>query len=212
MRNISFFDTPFGIASLVLKEIPYSACAYITVQSALDLDKLLEECVSFCRIVGAEKIYATGSADLSRYPLWMQVLQMQASTTDLGATSAKMEQVSDTTITDWIEIYNRKMAGIDNASYMTQRDGKEMLSRGDGYFVCREGERLGILMAADGKLHALASVTTGGGVECMRALAKNYPKTPITLEVASTNHKAIHLYKSLDFAEIGVVSSWYKIY
>ena len=43
MRNIPFFDTPYGVASLVLKEIPYSAQAYITVQSALDLDKLLEE-------------------------------------------------------------------------------------------------------------------------------------------------------------------------
>lgn len=212
MRNIPFFDTPFGIASLVLKEIPYSACAYITVQSALYLDKLLEECVSFCRMVGAEKIYATGSEELNRYPLWMQVLQMRASATDLGATSAKLEPVSDVTLSDWIEIYNRKMAGIDNASYMTQRDGNEMLSRGDGYFVCRDGERLGILMAVDGKLHALASITLGGGMECMRALAKNCPETPITLEVASTNHKAISLYKSLNFAEIGVVSSWYKIY
>ena len=212
MRNIPFFDTPFGIASLVLKEIPYSACAYITVQTSLDLDKLLEECVSFCRMAGAEKIYATGSEELRRYPVWMQVLQMQASATDLGATSAKLEPVSDATVSDWAEIYNRKMAGIDNASYMTQLDAKKMLSRGDGYFVYWAGERIGILMAADGKLHALASCAPGGGAECMRAMAKKFPKTPITLEVASTNHKAICLYKSLDFAEIGVVSTWYKIY
>jgi len=58
MRNIPIFDTPYGVASLVLKEIPYSSKAYITVQSCLDLDQLLEECVSFCRAVGAEEIYA----------------------------------------------------------------------------------------------------------------------------------------------------------
>ena len=137
---------------------------------------------------------------------------MQASAADSGATSAELEPVTEATLTDWVETYNRKMAGIDNASYMTQWDAKKMLSRGDGYFVRREGELLGILMAADGKLHALASCAPGGGTECMRALAKSFPETPITLEVASTNHKAIQLYKSLDFAEIGVVSTWYKIY
>ena len=211
MRNIPFFDTPYGIASLVLKEIPYSSRAYITVQSSLDLEELLAECVSFCRMVGAEEIYAKGHADLQRYPKWMQLLQMRIDHPNFGRTTAVLEPVTSQALDDWTKIYNDKMSRVDNASHMTQRDAKEMLSRGDGYFVRREGETLGILMASNGELQALASCVPGGGTECLRALTQTFPRETIQLEVASTNHKAISLYKSLGFAEIGVVSTWYKI-
>jgi hypothetical protein len=211
MRNIPFFDTPYGVASLVLKEIPYSARAYITVQSALDLDKLLEECVSFCRMVGAEEIYAKGHDALQRYPVWMQLLQMQNDCPDFGDTSAFLEPVTAETLNRWTEIYNDKMRRVDNASYMTQRDAKEMLTRGDAYFTYKNGEPMGIVLASGGELNALASCVPGGGTEGLRALVKTFGWKAIRLEVASTNHKAIHLYKSLGFTEKSVISTWYKI-
>lgn len=211
MRNIPFFDTQFGVASLVLKEIPYSARAYITVQSALDLDKLLQECVSFCRMVGAEEIYAKGHDDLQSYPVWMQLLQMQIDHPDFGDTSAFLEPVTGETLNRWTEIYNDKMRRVDNASYMTQRNAKEMLTRGDAYFIYKNGQFLGIVLASDGELSALASCVPGGGTEGLRALAKTFGWESIRLEVASTNYKAINLYKSLGFAEKSTISTWYKI-
>ncbi len=211
MRNIPFFDTPFGVASLVLKEISYSARAYITVQSALDLAKLLDECVSFCRMVGAEEIYAKGHDDLQCYPVWMQLLQMQIDQPDFGDSCAFLEPVTGETLSQWTEVYNNKMRRVDNASYMTQRDAKEMLARGNGYFLCRDEKTLGIVMASDGELQALASCVPGGGPEGLRALVKTFGWESIRLEVASTNYKAIKLYKSLGFAEKNVISTWHKI-
>jgi hypothetical protein len=35
MRDIPMFTTEYGVASLVLKEIPYQAAAYITIQDSL---------------------------------------------------------------------------------------------------------------------------------------------------------------------------------
>ena len=44
MRNIPVFTTEFGVASLILKEIPYTGIAYVRLQSSLFPEKLLEEC------------------------------------------------------------------------------------------------------------------------------------------------------------------------
>ena len=211
MRDIPFFDTQNGVAALVLKEIPYSQKAYITVLSASDLPELLKECVAFCRMVGAEQIYATGSEDLRSYPVWMQLLQMEIANPAFGETTAALQCVTEETLNSWVEIYNQKMRNVDNASYMTQHEAKKMLTRGDGYFVCRKGKTLGIVMAADKKIQALAACVPGGGTECLRTLLQAFQWDHISLEVASTNHKAITLYKSLGFAENGVISTWYKI-
>lgn len=211
MRNIPFFDTCNGVASLVLKEIPYTQTAYITVLDTQDPAALLEECVDFCRAVGAERIYAKGHEALQMYPSYMQVLQMDASTETWPETEAVLVPVTEDTLQDWCHIYNRKMSGIDNASYMTSTDARQMLAYGDGYFVTENGSILAIVMTSEGKLHALASVTPGGGRKALLALKQTYGWESITLEVASTNHKAICLYKSLGFAETGVVSDWYKI-
>ena len=56
MRDIPVFTTEYGVASLVLREIPYRQEAYISIQSSLQPEELLAECVSFCRACGAEKV------------------------------------------------------------------------------------------------------------------------------------------------------------
>lgn len=211
MRDIPFFDTQNGVAALVLKEIPYSKKAYITILSSSDLSELLKECVAFCRMVGAEQIYATGSEELQFYPVWMQLLQMRVVHPDFGNTLAAVEPVTQKSMQTWVDIYNQKMSRVDNSSHMTNLDANKMLSRGDGYFVRRDGEVVGIVMAADGKLHALASVTPGGGTQCLQAIMQTFRWDALELEVASTNSKAISLYKRLGFAEKAIVSTWHKI-
>ena len=211
MRNIPFFDTQNGVASLVLKEIPYTQSAYITVLDTQDLPALLEECVSFCRAVGAERIYAKGHDGLSAYPMYMQVLQMEACTDSWPQTDAVMEPVTEENLNNWCETYNRRMSGVDNAAYMSSFDGRKILRRGEGYFVMDEGRPVAILMAAEGMLSAVASITQGGGRTAMLTLKKTFGWERVTLEVASTNLPAIRLYKSLGFAENQVVSTWYKI-
>ena len=77
MKDIPVFATEYGVASLVLKEIPYLGAAYVTVQDSLEPEKLLEECIGFCRACGAERVCATGHPALEKRPLYTAMWQMR---------------------------------------------------------------------------------------------------------------------------------------
>ena len=79
MRDFPIFDTEFGVSSLILKEIPYKKQAYIRIRAVQEefFGEHLRECVSFCRMVGAERIFAAGDARLAQYPHYTAVLEMR---------------------------------------------------------------------------------------------------------------------------------------
>ena len=79
MRDIPLFTTEYGISSLVLKEIPYKGQAYIHIRDVQEegFSDHLKECVSFCRVVGAEKVYAKGHPILEQYPLHTIIYEMR---------------------------------------------------------------------------------------------------------------------------------------
>ena len=56
MKDFPMFTTEFGIASLILREIPYRGEAFILIQDTQQPEELLAVCISFCQICGAEKI------------------------------------------------------------------------------------------------------------------------------------------------------------
>lgn len=211
MRNIPVFTTEFGVASLILKEIPYSQTAYIKIQSSLDGDALLQECVSFCKAAGAERIFASGHTTLEKYLLHSEIWAMEVAREVLADSPCKMVAVTGETLEQWRELYNARMSAVDNAVYMSEMDAKQMLQRGDGYFVYRDDTPVGIVMASAGKLDAVASLAPGGGRESVLALKNVFTCSTIRLEVASTNHRAIRLYEDLGFTKTEVVSAWYKI-
>ena len=47
MKDIPVFTTENGVASLTLREIPYSRKAYFRIQSASDAAMLIKECVEY---------------------------------------------------------------------------------------------------------------------------------------------------------------------
>ena len=79
MKDIPMFTTDYGVASLVLKEIPYRGQAYVRVLDVQpgQIRELIAECVSFCRMVGADAVYATGQDDLAQWPVYTSVYEMQ---------------------------------------------------------------------------------------------------------------------------------------
>ena len=155
MKDFPMFDTEFGIASLVLKEIPYKGIAYIILREVWDAEKLLAECVSFCRLCGAETICAAGHESLERYPLYTTVLEMRGQ----GAVDREQLQslfpVTEATVSQWRSIYNEKLRAIDNAATLTAFDEKRILLSGGAYFVHAEGELLGIGWLEDGSFWRL---------------------------------------------------------
>lgn len=212
MKDIPIFTTEFGVASLVLREIPYKQVAFIRLQDVQPgrLEAHLAECVSFCRAAGAERVLATGHPGLEQYPLDSTVLEMSLAY-EPREPEAMLWPVTEKTVARWREIYNRAMAGFDNHATLTSRDEEEILSSGGAYFVHRDGELLGLGWFREGRLLALVSVAPGMGSTVAHTLFTAMEEDRITLEVASTNGRAIRLYEKLGFLKTGERERWYKI-
>ncbi len=211
MRDFPVFTTDYGVASLVLKEVPYRQEAYITLQAATEPESLLQECVSFCRMVGAEKIYAKGHDILEQYPLYTAVHEMRA---EARVDREKLEclfPVTENTVGQWRQIYNERMRNVDNAGTLEQREEKEIVESGGAYFVHRDGELLGIGWLEDTKLLAVAATVPGAGERVMHTLMSLIEGADMTLEVASTNDRAMRLYEKLGFLKTAEISKWFSI-
>lgn len=211
MKDIPLFTTQYGIASLTLKEIPYTGRAYIRIQDSLEPEKLLDECRDFCRAVGAEEIYAAGHSCLERFEHHCRILKLRCATNNIGDTDAALFPVSEKTRNEFRSIYNRAMTGVPNASYMTIKDSEELLKIGGGYFVHRDHDLLGIGIAKGERLDAIVSLVPGMGKCVLQALCHALVSAMVELEVAEENIPAMRLYENMGFIPVSEVAVWYKI-
>lgn len=211
MRDIPFFTTEYGVAALVLKEIPYQGTAYITILDASEPEELLAECKSFCKMCGAEKIYATGHLCLERYPFYTAMWEMRCPLDGLEDTDAALWPVQENTLEQWRSIYNDKVRRLPNGAWMTERGGQEMLEKGDGYYIHRGETLLGIGRASGDTIDWVASVTPGAGRDVVLALAHALWADAAVLTAASENVKALDLYTSLGFVKTKEISKWFVL-
>ena len=211
MKDIPVFDTEYGVASLVLREIPYRQRAYIKLLSTLEPEKLLQECRSFCRMCGAEEILATGHPCLEQYGIHATLVLMKCSRLTLGESDACLFPVTEQTLTHWVQLYNARMAQVPNAAYMDQAAARELLKTGGGYFVHRDGRLLGIGKISGDSLDAVVAAEPGMGETVVKALAGAIDSDTVQLLVALENQKAIRLYTRLGFAAVQEISKWFKI-
>ena len=211
MKDFPMFTTEYGVASLILREIPYQQQAYIHIRDSLEPEKLLEECVSFCRMCGAETVFAKGHDYLERYPLYTALLEMRCDISVLPDTDAALFPVQEKTLDEFLRIYNKKIIRIPCGAWMTRKDGKEMLQKGTGYFVHRNGTLLGIGMVDGQEILWVASVEPGAGQDVVCALAHAATGDTLLLTVASTNEKAVRLYESLGFVKTKEISRVFSI-
>ena len=211
MKDIPVFTTEHGAASLFLREIPYRKRAHIKLQATQEPEKLLDECVSFCRACGAEWIDAAGNDYLEKYPLITAIVAMQCEKAAIPETDACLFPVTENTVSKWLDIYNERMADVPNAAFMDSADGRELLKSGDGYFVHRNGELLGIGKAAGDFIDTVISVKPGAGETVMRALASVLTEDAVRLWVASANTRAVRLYERMGFVPVKELSRWYRV-
>lgn len=211
MKDIPMFTTEYGVASLFLREITYRGRAHIKIQSTLEPEKLLEECVSFCRMCGAEWIDAAGDEYLEKYPLITSILAMQCDRSRIGETDACLFPVTEQTLQQWLDIYNERMKDIPNAAYMDSKDGRELLKSGDGYFIHRDGHLLGIGKAKDDFIDTVVAVVPGAGETVVQALCSNLQGDTVKLWVASANLRAVKLYERMGFVPTKELSRWHQI-
>ncbi len=211
MRDFPVFTTENGVASITLKEVPYKGIAYIKIQSTQQPEAFLEECVDFCKMTGANNIYASGHKMLKRYPLYTVVLQMSVLRESLPNTDTTLFPVTEDTADGWQRIYNEKMFSVHNSSTMTKADMKTLIQRGGGYFVHRGKELFGIGIARGDTVESVIATKPGAGREVMLALCSSLHSESVVLEVASTNTRALRLYENLGFIRVAELSSWYDV-
>ena len=206
------FDTDTGVSTLLLKEIPYKQIAYVKVQSVQPggLREHLTECISFCRMCGAERILASGHPELEAWPLYCSVLTMRGQIPQQEP-PAMVFPVTEETVGRWREIYNEKMAPVDNAATMTARDEMEILGSGGACFVHDSGKLLGIGWVRGDEILCLAAVEPGAGERVLGTLLTLLEGDRAVLEVASTNSRAIRLYERMGFLTAGERTRWYQI-
>lgn len=212
MKDIPVFATEYGIASLVLKEIPYQSAAYVTVRDSLEPERLLEECIGFCRACGADRIYATGHSELESRPLYTVMWQMQCSLEALPDTDAALWPVQENTLKQWQQIYNDKVRNLPNGAWMTDADARKMIEKGDGYFIHRGETLLGIGRASGDTIDWVASLQPGAGRDVLLALSHAITEETVLLTVASVNIKAVKLYENLGFLKNKELSRWFQIF
>ena len=212
MRDIPVFTTEYGVASLVLREIPYRQEAYISIQSSCQPKELLDECIGFCRACGAEKIYARNHEFLEKYPLHTAILKMRGIARVDECKVENLWPVTEETVSQWRQFMNERLKDVDNAATLDGTSEKEILERGGACFVHKNGELLGGGWLANGELLLIAAAVPGAGERVMHTLMSLQPDEPIELEVASTNTRAIRLYEKLGFVKASELRQWYKVF
>ena len=212
MRDFPIFTTEYGVSSLVLRENPYRKEAYINIRDVQPgkWQDHMKECVSFCRMAGAEKIYASGDG-LETWPVYTRVIVMQGQAVPDSALVRHVFPVTEETVSHWRQLHNEVMRRVDKAGTLEKRDEAKILAKPGACFVHESGHLLGIGWLEDNKLLAVAAVEKGAGRRVMHTLLSLMEGETITLEVASTNQRAICLYDSLGFLKTGVSMVWHDV-
>lgn len=204
MKDFPCFATDDGVASLILKEIPYRQEAYIRFQ-----DVQPGRFAPFCRSAfpsphgGSGEDICSGHEELSQYPLHAAVYEMRGKAWVDTKLLENIFPVTEATAETWRKLCNERMRGVDCAATQTAGDEKEILESGGAYFVHSAGELLGIGWMKDTELLAVCSVKPGAGERVMHTLMSLVEGAGMTLEVASTNAKATRLYEKLGLSAHG---------
>ena len=212
MKDFPMFTTEYGVASLILKEVPYRQEAYIIIQSTQQPKELLEECISFCRVVGAEKIYARGHEFVESCPLHCAIYEMRGQIAVDEQKTANIWPVTPENIGAWRDFLNSRMKGIDNAGTLEKSGEKEILDLGGAYFVHRGGELLGAGWIVDGELMLIAAAEKGMGEQVLHTLLSAAASEEIRLQVVSTNERAIGFYEKMGLIKTAELRRWYRVF
>lgn len=211
MKDFPMFTTEYGVASLVLREVPYRQEAFITIQATQQPEELLKECVSFCRAVGAEKVFARGHEIVEKYPLHCAILEMRG---QVAVDECKVEHLWPVTaenISTWRDFLNGHMRCVDNSGTLTKQGEQEILDVGGAYFVHAGGELLGAGWLVGEELLLIAAAGKGMGERVLHTLLSASRPEQLRLDVVSTNHRAIRFYEKMGMVKTAELRRWYRI-
>ncbi len=202
MRDIPLFTVTDGMASLILHEIPFRGEAYVWIRTVYGrIGGLMEECAGFCRAAGAEKIYFSGNADLSAYPVHAKLIYRSAEAKSLPPTRAVAKVAPDPKA--WAESYRERFRCVPAAQSTPSTEGLYDIYLGE--------DPIGIGQVKDDLILSVASLRPGMGRDCLCALAEVSQSPTLRLVCAEENLPAMKLYDRLGFSRGEVKEVWYSM-
>ena len=216
MKDIPMFTGTHGLASLVLKEIAVSGRAYVVVRAIWNgqTEAFLQECLSFCRAVGAEQVYASYEVEKLSAVHAYDMIAMEMEKVNLPQGSpVELEPLTPENGQAFLDIYNTCFRDIPGASTYGKADLLQIFEKDCG-FLTKKGEKYaGIAEISETGLESLAVLPEfrGLGYHLALAVLPMVPRKTIRLKVASTNKKALSLYTRLGFVETATVTRWYQL-
>ena len=215
MKDIPVFTGAHGIATLVLKEIPWSGCGYVIVRSVwTDAAAFLEECLGFCRACGAEQVYASWElADLpAEHAYDMIELQMKKSELPKGE-PVELQELTKENSETFLQVYHTCFRQVPNAASYGKKDTARLLGEDTAYLVCKDGVCAAVAEISKTGLEAVAVLPEyrGLGYALTRTVLEMVPSVTLKLKTASTNARALRLYERLGFRQTQVLSRWWKL-
>ena len=216
MKNIPVFTAANGIASLVLAEIPVSGKAYVLVRSVwTTAQALLDECIGFCRAVGAEAVFASWETETLPGAHAYDLLGMACRKAELPEPTqlVPLEPLTPDNGSTYLEIYNRCFAQVPGAATYTRRDLQRLFDQDKAWLALQDGEYAAIAEISEEGLEAIGVLPRcrGLGFDLAASVLPMVPSLTVRLKVASTNLRAIALYERLGFVRERVVSRWWKV-
>ncbi len=217
MKNIPVFTSSYGIATLILREIPWNRTAYVLIQSVWNDQKaaLLEECKGFCRAVGAEQIYASWELEaLPAEPAW-EMWRMSRKKAGLPRSEkpAALEALTKGNSGEYLRIYNACFRQVPCAASYDQTSLEPLYGEEVAWLAKVDGVYAGVAEISKTGLEGIAVLPEyrGLGYELALAVLPMVPSAELRLKVASTNLRAISLYERLGFTQTGVEKRWWML-
>lgn len=219
MNNIPLFSAAGGTAALILREIPFSKKAYILLMTVIpeNLPDMIRECVSFCRVCGAEECFITRKDSDEPLPLphSHDILQLTAEKAKLPAgTPVKLVGIQEDNDSFYINLYNRCFSSVSGAAFYDRKQVERIYLLHQKAFLAltEDGTPFGFGELHENELAAVGVLPEyrGRGYDLTLSLLAHCPGPKITLTVASDNPAALRLYEKLGFQKVKTESSWYR--
>lgn len=216
MKNIPLFTSSFGLATLILREIPWSGRAYVLVREVWgDAAALLDECRGFCRAAGAGEVYAAWAEGFETLPAAhaYDMLAMSCQKAALPVGTLPLVPLSRENAGAYLDIYGRCFRDVPGAASYDRKSLEPLYDEELAWLVPVEGGYGAIAEISKTGLEGIAVLPEhrGLGYPLAATVLQMVPNSTVHLKVASTNHRALMLYRRLGFTESGLARPWYQL-
>lgn len=215
MKNIPMFTGQHGLATLIFRELSFSGCAYVMVRAVWNgqTAAFLEECRSFCRAVGAQKVYfCWEEGELPGAPAYeVLVLCREKAGLPPPERTIELETLCPENGAVYQEIYNTCFRAVPGASSCDKKDLQRLYGQDCAFLAKVGGQYAAVAEVSKEGLESIAVLPEfrGLGYDWSLTVLPMVPNRQLRLKVASCNERALALYRRLGFEVEKVKNRWY---